>query len=172
MQKNDPLTDLLFKQIIGEVEKRLFEEGIPRIKKCLALLNEAEVWIRPNENSNSVGNLVLHLCGNVRQWIIAGLGKHPDVRKRQQEFDENGPLPTAQLISLLDQLEVDVRKVLATVTPQMLVEEHPVQVYHETGTTILIHVVEHFSYHVGQITYFVKARKDLDVGYYEGVPLE
>ena len=166
------LSNDLFLSVIEEVERRLFLEGIHRIKKCLDFLSEEEVWQRPNENSNSVGNLVLHLCGNVRQWIIAGLGKVPDVRERQSEFDERGPLPKADLVALLDALEKDVRKVLPQLTPEMLVATHPVQVYEEKGMTILIHAVEHFSYHVGQITYFVKARKDLDVGYYEGIPLE
>jgi len=152
--------------LILETQKRLFEEGIPRIKKCLAELTEAEIWHRPNENSNSVGNLVLHLCGNVRQWIIAGLGKKEDVRTRDAEFEERGPISSETLIQKLEKLEIDVRKTLAKITIEDLVSEHQVQVYQETGVTILVHVTEHFSYHVGQITYFVKWKKDMDTNYY------
>lgn len=152
--------------LIAETKRRLFEECIPRLKKCLNELTETEIWYRPNDNSNSIGNLVLHLCGNVRQWICAGLGKQPDVRERQKEFDELGPLPTKDLIEKVNLLQRDVEKVLESINPEMLLEVHDVQIYKESGLSILVHVVEHFSYHVGQMTYFVKWRKDMDMGYY------
>ena len=74
-------------ELLNEFRRRIFEEGLPRLKKCLAELTEEETWQRPNGHSNSMGNLVLHLNGNVRQWIVSGLGGRPDERKRQQEFD-------------------------------------------------------------------------------------
>ncbi len=158
--------------LVNEVERRLFEEGIPRIEKCLNELSETEVWQRPNEQSNSVGNLILHLCGNVRQWIIAGLGYEADVRHRQTEFDERGPIPKAQLLDKLKALEADARETLAKVKEEELVQIHKVQAFEETGVSILVHVTEHFSYHVGQITYFVKAIKNMDMAYYAGIDLE
>lgn len=158
--------------LIDEVKRRLFEEGVPRIKKCLSELNEEEIWHRPNGQSNSVGNLVLHLCGNVRQWIIAGLGQEEDVRQRQIEFDERGPISTIQLLDKLALLEKDVRTTLDKVSAESLVELHKVQAFEETGVSILVHVTEHFSYHVGQITYYVKAVKDMDMNYYGGIDLE
>ena len=88
--------------IIEETRRRLFSESVPRLKKCVELLSEAEIWHRPNSHSNSVGNLVLHLCGNVRQWILSGLGREKDSRERQKEFDEKGPVPKAQLLRLLE----------------------------------------------------------------------
>ena len=153
--------------LIAETKRRLFEESVVRLKKCLNHLTEKELWYRPNENSNSMGNIVLHLCGNVRQWILSGLGKQNDIRTRQKEFDEMGPLPIADLIIKVDYLMKEVEAVLDSVTPEMLLEKHPVQVYKETGLSILVHVVEHFSYHVGQMTYFVKWRNDMDMEYYE-----
>lgn len=153
--------------LISETKRRLFEESVPRLKKCLNQLTETEIWYRPNENSNSPGNIVLHLCGNVRQWILSGLGKKNDTRTRQAEFDERGPIPTRDLIQKTDDLMKEVEAVLDSVTPEMLLEKHDVQVYRETGLSILVHVVEHFSYHVGQLTYFVKWRKDMDMRYYE-----
>jgi len=75
-------TQAIHDALIKEVKRRLFEEGVGRIKKCLEVLNEEQIWYRPNANSNSVGNLVLHLCGNVRQWILTGLGKKEDIRQR------------------------------------------------------------------------------------------
>ncbi len=152
--------------LIAETKRRIIGESIPRIKKCLTALSEKEIWHRPNENSNSVGNLVLHLCGNVTQWIGSGLGRLPDLRTRDLEFEEKGAIPTATLINKLDQLIVLINEVLEKVTEEDLLKRHDVQVYKETGISILVHVVEHFSYHTGQITYFVKWRKDMDVGYY------
>lgn len=174
MQKTPPAPEhsALSDALMAEIRRRLFEENIPRLEKCLGLLTETEIWHRPNVQSNSVGNLVLHLCGNCRQWIISTLGNEPDRRTRQAEFDEQGPLPTAQLLDLLSRLRQDLALVLDQVSPEMLVQRHRVQGYEETGVGILIHVVEHFSYHVGQVTYFVKAFKDIDTGYYAGHALD
>lgn len=153
--------------VIQEVKRRLFDESIPRAKKCLALLTEQEIWERPNANSNSVGNLILHLCGNVRQWLISAMGEEKDVRQRQKEFDEKGPIPTHKLVELLDQLQSDAELVLDKIPAESLIKEYKVQGYTETGISILVHIVEHFSGHIGQITYFVKARKNIQTGYYD-----
>lgn len=158
--------------LIQEVKRRLFEESIPRAKKCLGLLSEEEIWRRPNGNSNSVGNLILHLCGNVRQWLISAIGGQTDTRERQKEFDEQGPLPTTELIALLDKLQQDANKVLDEIQIETLVKPFEVQGYSETGLSILVHIVEHFSGHIGQITYIVKAQKDISTGYYEGHNLD
>jgi len=158
--------------LIAEVKRRLMGEGVPRIKKCLSELTVEEIWFRPNENCNSVGNLVLHLCGNVRQWLVSGLGGKPDTRQRSTEFDEKGPIPTEDLIGKLDAVMVEVNEVLGQLTPGRIKEQIIVQGFEETGLSILVHVVEHFSYHVGQITYFVKWKKDLDTAYYGGLELD
>lgn len=155
-----------------EVERRLFEESWPRLKRCLDLLEEEEVWLRPNENSNSVGNLVLHLCGNARQWIVSGLGGTPDGRRRSEEFSERGPIPKAHLHELLDALRPEILQVLDGLKEEDLLKIYNIQGFHENGVSVLLHVVEHFSYHVGQVSYFVKARKNLDLGYYAGLNLE
>ena len=142
-----------------------------RLKKCLGELTEEQIWSRPNENSNSMGNIVLHLCGNVRQWIVAGLGEQIDIRQRQKEFDEKGPIPSAKMLQELDVLMAEVNDILDQVTPEDLLRKRPVQIYEESGLSILIHVVEHFSYHVGQMTYYVKMVKNMDMGYYAGQDL-
>ncbi len=157
---------------ILEIKKRLFEENVPRLKKCLAQLTDTEIWNRPNAHSNSVGNLVLHLCGNVRQWIVSSLGDLPDTRQRQQEFDEKGPISTEKLVLMVDELMDEVDRVLDNISPEMLLGKREVQVFRKTGLSILMQVVEHFSYHVGQMTYFVKWRKDMDIGYYSNIDLE
>jgi len=157
---------IFFSRLRQEVKRRLITESIPRIRQCLHELSEADVWYRPNQNSNSVGNLVLHLCGNVRQWLVAGLSRTPDIRKRDLEFSERGPLPTPHLLKQLDVLEEEIQHTLDQLQPEDLERDYEIQGFQENGISILVHVVEHFSYHVGQITYFTKARKDIDTGYY------
>lgn len=158
--------------LVAEVRRRLLEESVPRVKKCLAELTEREIWLRPNEHSNSVGNLVLHLCGNVRQWVLTGLGGAPDHRFRQAEFDERGPIPTTELLRRLDDVMQGVEAVLEKLTPEQILQPVVVQGFQETGLSILVHVVEHFSYHVGQITYFTKWKKDMDTSYYADEDLD
>lgn len=158
--------------LIAETKRRLMDESVPRIKKCIAQLSEPEIWYRPNDHSNSIGNLILHLCGNARQWIVSGLGKAPDHRMRQAEFDERGPIPAHQMLEDLDNVMAEIEAVLNRLTPEDLLKLHPVQVFKESGLSILVHVVEHFSYHTGQITFAVKAMKNMDMAYYGQINLE
>jgi len=158
--------------IITEVKRRLLEESVPRLKKCLTLMTEAEIWYRPNMHTVSAGNLCLHLCGNVRQWVVATLGEKADIRHRQQEFDEVGPIPLHKMLGNLDELMGEVEGVLDSLTPEDLTKIYQVQGFQEAGFSILMHVVEHFSYHVGQVSYIVKSRKNLDLGYYSGHNLD
>ena len=162
-----------FKEILlNQVRIRLFEEGMPRINKCLAQLTEEEIWHRPNENLVSIGNLVLHLGGNVRQWIVTGLGGRPDTRERQKEFDEQGPLPSDYIFGKLEKVMEEVEEVLQELTPEDLLKPRKVQgIFDETGISILVHVIEHFSYHVGQITRDTKRIRNMDMEYYGGMDL-
>ena len=162
----------VFKDLfINEVKRRLMQEGVPRIRKCLSLLSEEEIWHRENKYTNSVGNLVLHLCGNVRQWVIAGMGGAEDDRRREEEFAEEGPIPAAELLKRLDQLMAEVEEVLDELPPHSLLDPKQIQGFDENGISVLVHVVEHFSYHVGQITYIVKSSKKVDTAYYGGMDL-
>lgn len=158
--------------LVQECRRRLIDEGFSRIKKCLSELTEEEIWLKPNQNSNSVGNLVLHLCGNVRQWLVCGLGNKPDTRKRSLEFSEEGPIPSEVLIERMELVLKEVEETLDQLSPTSLTQMFNVQGFQESGLSIIVHVIEHFSYHVGQMTYFVKWRKDMDMGYYAGVKLE
>lgn len=164
-------TELIKDEIIVEFKRRINDEFVPRIKKSIAHLNDEELWYRPNENTVSASNLILHLCGNVRQWILSGLAEHPDYRKRQNEFNESGLIPRDMLLSNLDNLMIEVSQALHHLTVEDLLQKRPVQIYNETGISILIHVIEHFSYHTGQIVYFVKSKKNVDMQFYENVNL-
>lgn len=151
---------------LSDIKRRLFDESQVRIHRCLDLLNEDECWFRPNPASNSIGNLVLHLNGNIRQWILTGLDQQPDHRIRQAEFDEIGPIPVADLRKRLDLTMAEVVEALNRLDSSLLTKEISIQGFRESGISILIHVVEHFSYHTGQITYITKMLKNRDLRYY------
>lgn len=165
-------TTLFYQYFMADIRRRLFEESWPRIEKCLNLMTEEEIWARPNSSSNSAGNLVLHVCGNARQWIVSGLGGAPDTRKRALEFSETGPLPRLHLLELLEKLKQDALQVLDHMQPEDLLKAYTIQGFSENGISVLVHVTEHASYHTGQISYLVKAVKNLDLKYYSGLNLD
>jgi len=167
-----PADQQLSTTLKDEVFLRLYDESLPRIIKCLEQLSETQLWWRPNESSNSIGNLVLHLCGNVTQWIGSGLGGWPDHRTRQSEFDAREGIDTKELMHLLQTTMEKIRPIILGVTADELLRKRPVQTFEETGLSILIHVTEHFSYHTGQIAYITKMLTDSPLGFYEGIILE
>jgi len=158
--------------LIEEVLLRLYDESLPRILKCLEQLSEKQIWWRPNESSNSIGNLVLHLCGNVSQWIGSGLGGFPDTRTRQAEFDKREGISRGELTQLLSFTMELIKPVITNLEAEELLHKRAVQTFEESGLSILVHVTEHFSYHTGQIAYITKMLTDNPLGFYEGIILE
>src|SRR5581483_1673753 len=122
-----------------------------RIETCLGKLDERQLWTRGTDNENAVGNLALHLCGNVRQWIIAGIGGQPDVRQRDAEFSARGGAGAPELQSRLRQTVDEAVAVLNAITPERLLETVTIQKYSMPVLEAIYHVVEHFSMHTGQI---------------------
>jgi uncharacterized damage-inducible protein DinB len=131
--------------------------------KCLQQLTEKDIWWRPNAASNSAGNLVLHLCGNVRQWIVAGLGENPDVRERDSEFAERGPLPRKLLVVQLQGTIREACEVLRRLPEASLSRKFVIQGFHVRGVEAVAHVVEHFAYHTGQIVFLTKLKRGKDL---------
>jgi len=157
---------IILNELKSEFERRIYEEGYERIVKCLSFLSEEELWARPNENTVSIGNLILHLSGNVRQWICAGLGGQEDVRERDLEFSTQGGITKSALCEKIKLTIIDAQDVIENTSLDDLAKTYAVQVYEETGLSIVVHVIEHFSYHIGQITYTVKSQKNIDTKYY------
>jgi uncharacterized damage-inducible protein DinB len=142
--------------MIAQAEHVLKEVYLPRIIRCLEELSPEQLWWRPNVASNSVGNLVLHLAGNVRQWIISGLGGAPDGRQRDQEFSQRGPLPQQVLAGRLRKTVGEACRVLHKLSAEDLARVHTIQKYQVTGLEAAFHVAEHFSHHAGQIILLTK----------------
>jgi len=147
------------------------EESFKKVEKCFEELNEHEIWKRPNPHSNSVGNIMLHLCGNIRQYAISSLGGSRDVRERDQEFLAKGGFSKQELFTKL-QLTVDEAKnVIRNISQPELLRRRSVQGFTQSGIGIIVHVTEHLSYHTGQIVFWTKLLRDKDLGFYSGVDL-
>jgi uncharacterized damage-inducible protein DinB len=169
---------------IAEARRLLREDYLPKIERCLEQLDDGQLWWRPNAQSNSIGNLLLHLAGNARQWVVCGVGGAPDERVRDAEFaagtrgGEGRPgeqLPGgAQLLAGLRATLGEVDAVLARLDPAALLETRSIQGL--DGVAVLsavFHVVEHFSMHTGQIVLLTKMLAERDLAFYdfsEGAP--
>ena len=146
-------------------QNQVCETYLPRICESLKTLSEDDIWWRPNPASNSVGNMVLHLSGNVRQWIISGLGGAKDLRQRDLEFSETGPLPRADLTRKLQSTVNEAARVIAKLTPAAFMRHYHIQGYQVTGYEAANHVAIHFALHAGQIIYVAKMKSAKDLGF-------
>ena len=151
---------------IDQAVQHLSADFFPKIRSCLALLGDAEIWWRPNQHSNSIGNLMLHLNGNVRQWIVSGLGGGPDERRRDGEFTARSGMTRSELLEQLDETLQEAVATLHSLEPDSLERTYQIQAYEATVLQAIFHVVEHFSYHTGQILFITKQLQDVDLGFY------
>ena len=130
-------------------------------------LTDEQVWWRPNSESNSIGNLLLHISGNARQWIVCGLGGATDKRQRQTEFDERRIIARDELLARLRTTVADVDDVLGSFDPARLLEKYPIQGTEATALAAIFHVAEHFSMHAGQIILLTKQLTASDLHFYD-----
>jgi uncharacterized damage-inducible protein DinB len=147
--------------------KKLFGQYWPRLRECVAPLTEEQVWWRPNQASNSIGNLLLHLNGNVRQWLVASFTEDEDKRNRPAEFAAEGGLTAAELLARLGATLDEAAKVLDRLTFAELLAPYEIQGYNVRGLDAVYQVVEHFGLHYGQIVYITKSLTAKDLGFYK-----
>ncbi len=147
--------------------EKLSKDNLPKLRKCLDFLSEEDVWWRAHETNNSVGNLILHLCGNIRQWIISGVGGKEDVRNRPAEFLARGSLTKEDLRQRLEQTLREADNTLASFDVSGLLERRTVQGFDVTCLDAIFHAVEHFSGHTGQIVYITKLRTGRNLKFYD-----
>lgn len=152
---------------IDESRRYLSHEYLPKIRRSLQGLTDEDIWWRPNQVSNSIGNLILHLAGNARQWIVAGVGGERDTRDRQAEFDCEGGIERDDLVRRLESALLEVDRVLADLSVERFDERLEIQGLPTTVLGAVYHVVEHFSMHTGQIIYMSKLRSGEDLGFYK-----
>ena len=138
-----------------------------RIEICLGAVTEEQIWARGGENENAVGNLALHLAGNVRQWIIGSLGNDPEKRDRDGEFSARGGRSAAELIAILRETIACATQIIANLETDRLTRVYEIQNHSVSGVEVVYHVVEHFAQHTGQIIFATKALAGKDLGFYQ-----
>jgi hypothetical protein len=129
-----------------------------KIEHCLAQLSDADLWWRQDPLHNSIQNIILHLCGNLRQWIVHGIGGEPDVRNRPAEFADRTSRPRAELLTMLQEVVAHCDRVLATCPPERLLERQRIQGFEMTVLAALFETVSHFVGHQHQIVYITRLR--------------
>lgn len=158
-------------RLILEFENRVFKESYVRIYKCLDMINDEQIWLTPQKNVPPIGCLILHLSGNARQWILSGIGGKPDNRVRDDEFIVHPNIRKSEFVFLLENLKINLLRTLEEMPVHKLNEKINIQGFEVSGYSAIIHVLEHFSYHTGQITTLTKLFTNSETGYYSGINL-
>lgn len=154
-------------ELFVESSVKALREHVERIESCVGRLNEEQVWARDSENANSVGNLMLHLAGNVRQWIVSGLGGAADARDRDAEFEARGGPGAKEIVERLKAVVAEATLVISGLDEGRLTRTYRIQgIYSVSGVEAVLHVVEHFGQHTGQIIFATKLLTGEDLGFY------
>ena len=146
--------------------KKLLEQYWPRLRGCVESLTDGQVWWRPNEASNSIGNLILHLDGNVRQWLVSSFNRSEDARDRPAEFAARQGISRSALLSQLDGTLREASEVLSRLSEAELLATFHIQGSTVTGLHAVYQVVEHFGTHYGQILFITKLVRGESLGFY------
>jgi hypothetical protein len=167
----DPAAVGLAREVARQFRTRVLDECTVRIEHCVGLLTQAQVWQRPHAHCNAIGNLLLHLEGNVRQWIVAGLEQQHDRRDRAAEFsaDAGDARPKAELVAQLRRTATDAATIVDGLTAARLLEVVTFQggKFHDTAIAGVLHVMEHFSGHAYQIYDRTKQLLGRDLKFYD-----
>ena len=153
MQMTERSATDLFLQVS---RRALIDTYWPRMRECVESLADDQIWWRPNESCNSIGNLLLHLNGNVHQWLVASFRRRADGRDRPAEFAQREIVPTATLVANLEATIADAADVLSALTEADLLTTFDIQGYTVTGLEAVYQVVEHFAMHYGQVVFMTK----------------
>jgi Protein of unknown function (DUF1572) len=145
---------------------KLLEQYWPRLRHCVESLTDEQLWWRPNEASNSIGNLVLHLDGNVRQWLVVPFQRLEDNRDRSAEFSQRTMVPNLELLARLGTTMNEAANVLSRLSEADFQAQLEIQGYQVRGLDAVYQVVEHFGLHYGQIVYITKMIQGQDLGFY------
>ena len=152
---------------VAECRSLLVNDYLPKIEKSVEMLSDEQIWWRANPSSNSIGNLLLHLSGNVRQWIVVGLGGATDTRDRDAEFAQRDTIPRHELLNRLRQTLREADQTLAEFNTERLLDQFTIQSLQVTALAAILHVVEHFSMHTGQIILIAKMFAAVDLEFYD-----
>jgi uncharacterized damage-inducible protein DinB len=167
MTNEDKLVEELVKNALFRID-----ESTRMIQKSLTNISEEEFWQKPNASLNSIGNLILHLCGNITQYIISSLGETEDLRNRDHEFSAKETATKKETLKQLEQTVDIAKRVVFDTDISNLLKVRSVQGFTFSGVGVIVHAVEHYSYHTGQIAFWVKQLKNEDLGFYDGIEVK
>jgi len=151
-----PISDQLAAAVAAAASQEL-SNALDRIKHCLSQLSDEQVWRRESEAMNSIGNLILHLCGNLGQWIVSGIGGENDVRQRPKEFSERGPIAKVKLLHWLDEAVAQARAALESATAQDFLRRRVIQGFNVNGLEAIFDSVPHFRGHTQEIVHMTRS---------------
>jgi hypothetical protein len=168
-----PTSDQLAAAVTTAASQTL-TKAADQINHCLDQLTDEQVWWRPSDAMNSIGNLILHLCGNLRQWIVAGIGGEIDVRHRPQEFSERGPIAKTELLRRLDDVVVQAQVALGQASAQELLRKRCVQGFEVTGLEAIFDSIPHFKGHTQEIVHMSRyvLRESYKIAWMPSTPQE
>ncbi len=149
----ESLTKLVVDETSGELD-----EALKKIKHCVNQLTDDQVWWRPAESMNSVANLLLHLCGNLGQWIVSGIGGAADIRERQKEFDQRSSTSGTELISQIESAVAEAKNALSGMSAEELLRIRPVQGNDVSGMQAILHSAAHFRGHAQEIVHMTRCQ--------------
>jgi uncharacterized damage-inducible protein DinB len=149
-----------------ECSAKRMRQAHERIEVCIRKLDDERIWLRTGDNANACGNLCLHLSGNVRQWILHGVGGQPDLRTRDAEFAARGGVGKEELLAKLRTTVEEACALIESLPDACLTEIRHPQNHTVTVLEAIYHVVEHFSLHTGQIIFLTKALTGEDLGFF------
>ena len=145
-----------FASAMGSEASAALRDCFELIRHCLDQLTDEQVWRREGEDRNSIGNLILHLCGNVRQWLISGVGGAKDVRDRPREFSQRQPIPKTELLRQLDGVVRETSAALADASADELMRKRRIQGFEVTGLGAIFSSVTHFKGHTQEIVHITR----------------
>ena len=161
---NDEIASLY----LAAARKKLVETYWPQLRECVSSLSAEQLWWRPNDASNSIGNLLMHLNGNVDHWIVSGFEGRDSGRDRPREFSTRDGQTADELLARLGATVAAADAVLSRLTADQLAATFTFFGETVSGAEVIFHVVSHFTLHYGQIVYAVKAMQNRDLGFYRG----
>ena len=151
-----PSSEEIARAVANAARQRL-AASLAKIRHCLDQLSDEQVWWRPHPAMNSIANLVLHLCGNVQQWLVAGLTDAPDQRDRPREFAERGGMPKAELVRRLEETIARADAALASLDAARLLEKRRIQGFDVTALEAIFDAVPHFQGHTQEIVHVTRS---------------
>ncbi len=134
----------------------LLDQSVIKIRNCIEQLTSEQIWWRHHPQANSIGNLLLHICGNLRQWTVAGIAGQPDTRERSAEFSAHGGKSGSQLLELLEQTVAESKQSFKQLGPQELLRNYSIQGFEVSGLQAISHTTSHFAGHTHQIIFITR----------------